>query len=882
VNCPTCHAISPEGAITCATCGATLSPAASAPTSPALVVGTKLQGGAFAVGKVLGQGGFGITYMASDTANRRAVAIKEFFPFGNCVRVGMTVQPTTVMPVTNYEHAQSRFLDEARVLARFNIPGIVRVYTSFTENNTAYMVMELLRGKTLAGVLKERGALPETEALEIVRRLGEALTVVHSANLLHRDIKPENVIQTQDGRSVLLDFGSARAFAAGQTRHMTAFVTVGYAPLEQYSQQARFGPYTDIYALAATLYQMLTGQVPIPSLDRTQGVQLQPPRTIIATISTRVSDAVMAAMAMKASERPQTVTAFLGMLGITPGAAPAPSPRPVVPPSATSAPPSSSANPYDARILQLERELDTPAPVVPRRHQARIYELTQQLNRVAQYIPPSPLQCPACRRAQLKEITTRSTAECPLCRSDQLADRPLDARQCPVCRTGKLWEQQLDRWEFFCAMCHVAPTIREYRSRFAGLIRDEWRTCPACKAEYDVIGSGNVRLVSIQADPLGVGAGLKGRDMPVAEWQKLSGRATVYYVSTDTACTAQFDVVDPHRWRLASLNPEVDPYGIGKQYAGKTLFREAWSKLAAGLPPSAGNRHCPLCKAEFDYHPADHAMKLLQAGTSANAARAETMRGQQFPPEQWWLTFSGKRSLYPGWLCPACHTEFDRDRDAARLVWTSAPQLAPAVRTARSLDDWQRLGSGIPTQADTAAFRKELDTLLGIQKREEQQVQHSDQQRRSQAQAELTNLLKQSFVEGYFPMTLHSTRLALKPGERLRWESNAQLLRQAAQRGSTSWSPEKQGTLIVTTWAVTLDTHLGKPWQQPLTKLLSVETQYDGPRQVVVLRFTTLRKPVGFTVEDRTLTVQLHGKPVPITVGARELADLLRRLSSRS
>src|SRR5262249_55420317 len=155
--------------------------------------------------------------------------------------------------------AKKGFLDEALILAQFQHPSIVQVYASFEENNTAYMVMEYLKGKTLATLLEGRGTIPERDAVGYIQQVGEALEVVHRANLLHRDIKPENIIVTDDRRVVLLDFGTAREFAAGRTRQMTAMLTEGYAPLEQYTQNARFGACIDVYALGGTLYHLLTG-----------------------------------------------------------------------------------------------------------------------------------------------------------------------------------------------------------------------------------------------------------------------------------------------------------------------------------------------------------------------------------------------------------------------------------------------------------------------------------------------------------------------------------------------------------------------------------------------------------------------------------------------
>jgi serine/threonine protein kinase len=331
--CPICNAENPPSAVACATCGAPLGADPSSAFSGALPPGTKLQGGMYSVGKVLGQGGFGITYLGGDIRSKRPVAIKELFPYGS-TRRGTSVHPFGGMPASEYAGTRARFLDEARILARFDHPGIVDVYGTFEENDTAYMVMELLRGKTLGQLVEERGPLPEREAIGYIRRVGEALIVVHDAGLLHRDLKPDNIILTGDGEVVLIDFGTARAFAAGKTGRMTTMVTPGYAPLEQYGQSVRFGPFTDVYALAATLYHVLTGQMPAPATDRASGVELVPPRTLVPSISAVTSDAVLWAMSMRVDQRPQNVREFLDGLptvDAVPASAPSPASEPPMP-----------------------------------------------------------------------------------------------------------------------------------------------------------------------------------------------------------------------------------------------------------------------------------------------------------------------------------------------------------------------------------------------------------------------------------------------------------------------------------------------------------------------------------------------------------------------
>src|SRR5215212_7214949 len=328
VRCPICNTDNPPAAPVCRACGAPLSGDPASAFSGALPPGTKLQGGVYSVGRVLGQGGFGITYLGGDIRARRPVAIKEFFPYGS-TRKGTNVQPFGGLPTAEYTSARIRFRDEASILTRFDHPGIVDVYGTFEENNTAYMVMELLRGKSLGQIVEEQGPLAERDGVAYLRRVGEALTVVHEAGLLHRDLKPDNLMLTGDGEVVLIDFGTARAFAAGKTGRMTTMVTPGYAPLEQYSQAVRFGPFTDVYALGATLYHILTGQMPASATDRASGVELVPPNRLNPAISQVTSDAILWAMSMRVDQRPQTVREFLdGLPSVDAIRAPAPTPAP--------------------------------------------------------------------------------------------------------------------------------------------------------------------------------------------------------------------------------------------------------------------------------------------------------------------------------------------------------------------------------------------------------------------------------------------------------------------------------------------------------------------------------------------------------------------------
>jgi serine/threonine-protein kinase len=276
--------------------------------------GISLAGGEYQITKPLGQGGFGITYQGIDTKLNRPVAVKEFFPEG-CWRQGTTVISAGRWNRDTYSDAKQQFLQEGQTLGQFNHPGIVRVFYYFEENNTAYMVMEYLQGQTLGKLLKLRGGkLPEAEALTYIEKVGRALEVLHRARCLHRDIKPENIMLTAKGRVVLIDFGAARDFTSKNSARFTMMLTPGYAPLEQYGQALRYGAFTDIYALGATFYHILTGQIPVSAVERAAGVELKTANELNPQISPHISEAIRQAMAMNVSDRLQSVKEFLDLL----------------------------------------------------------------------------------------------------------------------------------------------------------------------------------------------------------------------------------------------------------------------------------------------------------------------------------------------------------------------------------------------------------------------------------------------------------------------------------------------------------------------------------------------------------------------------------------
>src|SRR5262245_17801530 len=241
------------------------------PASPLHLPPRSILHGQYLLGRVLGQGGFGITYLGWDLNLDQAVALKEYLPTDFASRsAGHTiVTPYGDDGVVNFEYGLEAFEAEARTLARcYTLPGVVDVLNYFRENGTGYIVMHYLRGKTLRDHLRERGSpLPFDEAAAIMQPLLVALQEVHRLNLVHRHISPDNVYMGETGRVCLLDFGAARNAVRDRSKSLSVQFKVGYTPEEQYRREGRQGPWTDIYAAAATMYRVMTGVPPPPALD---------------------------------------------------------------------------------------------------------------------------------------------------------------------------------------------------------------------------------------------------------------------------------------------------------------------------------------------------------------------------------------------------------------------------------------------------------------------------------------------------------------------------------------------------------------------------------------------------------------------------------------
>ena len=283
--------------------------------------------GRYRIVSVLGQGSFGITYRAIDSELGREVAIKEYLPAALAVRQdGTTVAPRSGSAAADFAWGRDRFIAEGRTLAAFHrLPGVVQVHDFLEANGTAYLVMELVRGRTLFEQIERQGPLDAAGLDGILSTLLDGLEQVHGVGFLHRDIKPANVLVDGNGHPVLIDFGASRAAVAGRSQAMTAIFTPGYAAVEQFTAATQ-GPWTDIYGLAATVHHAITGRAPPNAIDRIiddtyvalADSGLPFPRTLLAGID--------AGLAVRAADRPQSIAAWRKILSATPvgaGAAPA-------------------------------------------------------------------------------------------------------------------------------------------------------------------------------------------------------------------------------------------------------------------------------------------------------------------------------------------------------------------------------------------------------------------------------------------------------------------------------------------------------------------------------------------------------------------------------
>ena len=279
----------------------------------------------YLIGKVVGYGGFGVTYIAWDDVLQQRVAIKEYLPSEFATRAPGHSQVTifTGDRAQQFADGMVKFVDEAKRLAKFqNEPGIVRIYDSFEANSTAYIVMEYLEGETLATYLQREDKVSVEQSIQMLTPVIQSLEVIHREGIIHRDIAPDNIFLTKDKQVKLIDFGAARYATTSHSRSLTVLIKSGYSPEEQYRSRGEQGPHTDVYALAAVLYNMITGVTPPDALERRALLEnkkkdtLTPPSKL-CKISKNQENAILNAMNIYAEARTSTAKDFLSNLTST-------------------------------------------------------------------------------------------------------------------------------------------------------------------------------------------------------------------------------------------------------------------------------------------------------------------------------------------------------------------------------------------------------------------------------------------------------------------------------------------------------------------------------------------------------------------------------------
>ena len=309
--CPNCFSQSFDG-VNCAACGYEMKDSKSIED---LKLFHKLKS-RYVVGRSLGAGGFGITYVAFDVVKDMRVCVKEYFPMGMVVRSrdGVCVQHTRQNRIEEFQKGIERFIEEASILSEMkNIAGIVNVTDCFEENGTAYYVMEYLDGVPLKRLVPEHG-MDLRAASSIIIKAGRTLDLLHKEKgYLHRDVSPENIMILSSGRVVVIDFGSAKNFFMSNTNY-TVTLKHGFAPIEQYSSTDMQGTFTDLYALASTFYYILTGKIIPRATDRLTGTPYEPLSSVRPDLGPEISEIVDKALMIQPSERTQTIGEFLDEL----------------------------------------------------------------------------------------------------------------------------------------------------------------------------------------------------------------------------------------------------------------------------------------------------------------------------------------------------------------------------------------------------------------------------------------------------------------------------------------------------------------------------------------------------------------------------------------
>ena len=723
MTCPACNSTADSTAIICQICGFAFGSNKSNESDAAtLKVGTLLRGGKYRIEKCLGQGGFGIAYKAKDCTVKSgvAVAVKELYPpgsgrSGNRVTTGGTSHQ-------DFAEVRQRFLQEAEALMQFcppnpNPDGIVDVYECFDENNTAYMVMEYVKGKNLQALVEANGPLPEAEAVDILVKIAQALYIVHGRNLLHRDVKPQNImIRDNSSLPVLIDFGSARTFQKDVTQRPTKTdYSDGYSPLELYHGVGRYDCRTDIYSLAATGFFMLTGTVPPYAPDRYNEVELESSAKLPSGLSAYARNAIRWGLQMNAQNRPQTAHVFAqALLGRV------------------------KPSPFAARILEIQAEMAKPtigsdAPLT--RYDSEIARLKERMAPIAESVKVRDNACLACG-GEFRKWPTANDRHCFACRTGQLQVRNLELRLCPVCRQGDLITAEA---ELICPLCEQGEMLIVSRG-WEGLTPTSARRCSCCGARMETSGRrGRLDHSESQTELPLPGTEYVGLEKPLWEWNRIAPPLTK---ACCKVCNAQVVLTRDKLCRIISCPP--DPYGRSESLLNRVLSPKALACIAQGLPEDAGDIGCSSCSLELRKVGANGALEVLNCDASAPQWLL-SLGNKQLSLSDLYRMEIGKASPASGVICSDCGLEFDiANEQSWRLVLAGrkAARLSSQDQGAvRKRSDWIRLIKGLISEKEETDLKSQLEALEANQRRD---LDSYVKNRKQELQAELEKMQKES------------------------------------------------------------------------------------------------------------------------------------------
>ncbi|MCC7228784.1 MAG: protein kinase, partial [Fimbriimonadaceae bacterium] len=515
----------------------------------------------FEVGEILGKGAFGIVYLARDLDRNDHVVIKELAPDGTHRREDLLLD----LPAAMAHRLRRNFLNEAKTMSRLNVRGVLPVRLGFVENGTAYFATDYLPNAiTLEKLLQGEGRMDVDGALDIFYQVLEILETVHAKGILHRDLKPSNILLSPAGEVTLIDFGAAREWHADSSITHTVLFTPNYAPLEQMTERARRGPATDLYALCATVYEMLSGRKPESATERASGVPWTPLLTLRPEVDPSITKAIELGLALKYSDRPQSVQAMRDQMAHREENATV-----------------NTLFELDARMVRLQRFS------FERRQCPACSGLLDE---------PRPLRkgvCPVCHEGTIKKREIHP-GKCPCCRTTVLKRfHNLDPmRTCPSCRKGwlQIRKKGLLSKEIVatCPLCEseFAGTQTEANARpWSDYLAESGRSefvmhCDNCRSQFDELADG--RLLAVVSN-----GNLRYDRLYPEEWDCVAAGLEPGTGNAEClVCSADFYVDGDQVTLLATKD---DPFGFAKEHLGRLLTFEDNRWMAVGkFSPNPG------------------------------------------------------------------------------------------------------------------------------------------------------------------------------------------------------------------------------------------------------------------------------------------------------